>query len=637
MRRRARILRLLAVLIVVGGCTDAVTSSARTLVRVNQAGYAVHGSKEALLMATGTVHGAHFTVVDAHGRPALRGRLGRSRGTWNRRWPHVYGMDFSALDRPGAYTLRAAGARSRRFRIVAPGAYRGLVANALRYFQAQRDGPDAIPGVLARRPSHLRDRAAATFSVPRYRRDRLTGGLSGPTGSVDVAGGWSDAGDYLKFVETASFDEVMLVFALRQYPSGVPDGGALRAEARFGSDWLLKMWDAKRGVLYYQVGLGDGDKRSILGDHDLWRLPQADDRVGARHSSRAYFISHRPVFAANAPGAPISPNLAGRTAAAFALCAQLQAAVDADYARRCLFAGQTLYDRADLHPGGLVTSSPHSYYDEREWRDDVELGAVELYRATRALGGAGMPHPDPSHYLSPAARWADAYMSSPHNGSDSLNLYDVSALAHYDLQGILKSPAVQQLERSDPAIDLPTSPAALQSDSAAQLRLAARRATTDPFRLASVSGNVDTVPHALGNAIAARLYATAHGSPGYDRLAHQQLAWVLGANPWGSSFVVGAGALFPRCLAHQLANLSGSLTGHGALLLGATVDGPTSAPGIRNPGAPDGYRRCASRGLGQYDGHALHYRDDVTVAATSEPTDDYAALALVAFAQEAAR
>jgi endoglucanase len=35
-----------------------------------------------------------------------------------------------------------------------------------------------------------------------------------------------------------------------------------------------------------------------------------------------YFIKYRPVFRAAAPGAPISPNLAGRVAAAFALTAR---------------------------------------------------------------------------------------------------------------------------------------------------------------------------------------------------------------------------------------------------------------------------------------------------------------------------
>lgn len=637
MNRLVRLLLVVAVLVALGGCATTVTSSARTMIRVNQVGYVAPGAKQALLMSSASAHGRGFTVIDSQGRPALHGHLGRARPPWSRRWRHVYGMDLSRLSRPGSYTIRTPGARPRRFRIVAAAAYRHLVANEVSYFEAQRDGSEIIPGALRRRPSHLRDRAGAVYGPPRYRGAGLITPLRSLGATVDAGGGWFDAGDYLKFVQTASFDEVTLLFALREYPTGIADPARLRAEARFGTDWLLKMWDPQRRVLYYQVGVGDGNQRSILGDHDLWRLPQVDDRIGTRAGSRAYFVSHRPVFAANAPGAPISPNLAARTAAAFALCAQVQASVDRAYARRCLLAGQTLYDQADTRPAQLLTASPHGYYDEHEWRDDLELGAAELYRATAQLGGASVPHPDAGYYLTAAARWADAYMASPSNGTDSLNLYDVSAIAHYELDRILSTPAVQQRGGGNPTSDLPTSPGALEADLRSQLVLAARRAAADPFRLASVSGNVDTVPHALGNAIAARLYGSLRGDQRYEPLAREQLDWVLGANPWGTSFVVGAGGSFPRCLAHQVANLSGSLSGHGRLLLGATVDGPTSAGGLRGRGAPDGYRRCASTDLAQYDGHAMHYRDDVTVAATSEPTDDYAALALLAFAQQGAR
>ena len=46
-------------------------------------------------------------------------------------------------------------------------------------------------------------------------------------------------------------------------------------------------------------------------------------------------------------------------------------------------------------------------------------------------------------------------------------------------------------------------------------------------------------------------------------------------------------------------------------------------------------RRCARGGLAVFDGRGLHYRDDVTSFGTSEPTDDAAALALLAFSQQA--
>lgn len=100
------------------------------------------------------------------------------------------------------------------------------------------------------------------------------------------------------------------------------DGGGnaeLDAEARHGMEWLTKMWTGD--VLYAQVGIGVGHEK-LRTDHDVWRLPEDDDKLDVAPGSVDYHIKHRPVFPANQPGAPISPNLAGRVAATFALSAQ---------------------------------------------------------------------------------------------------------------------------------------------------------------------------------------------------------------------------------------------------------------------------------------------------------------------------
>ena len=52
----------------------------------------------------------------------------------------------------------------------------------------------------------------------------------------------------------------------------------LTAEAKFGTDWLLRMWDDPTRTFYYQVGIGTGNAKTA-GDHDIWRLPQADDTI----------------------------------------------------------------------------------------------------------------------------------------------------------------------------------------------------------------------------------------------------------------------------------------------------------------------------------------------------------------------
>src|SRR5438270_342986 len=78
---------------------------------------------------------------------------------------------------------------------------------------------------------------------------------------------------------------------------------------------------------------------------------------------------------------------AGSTPAALALAAQVFRGSDPAYARRCLMVAERIFDRAQTRRiGTLLTTSPHDYYPEVEWRDDLELGAAELARAT-AEGG----------------------------------------------------------------------------------------------------------------------------------------------------------------------------------------------------------------------------------------------------------
>src|SRR6185369_5886828 len=95
-------------------------------------------------------------------------------------------------------------------------------------------------------------------------------------GPIDVEGGWFDAGDFVKFAHTTAYAVGDLLLVRR---GGDRDAG-LAAETERGLRWLDKMWDAEHKTLYAQVGLGTGSEEfGILGDHDVWRLPEADDAL----------------------------------------------------------------------------------------------------------------------------------------------------------------------------------------------------------------------------------------------------------------------------------------------------------------------------------------------------------------------
>ena len=109
---------------------------------------------------------------------------------------------------------------------------------------------------------------------------------------------------------------------------------------------------------------------------------------------------------------------------------------DPAFANQCLTAAQHIFDLANTNPSGnLLTVIPFSFYPETEWRDDLELGATELYLATAS---GGLPAGPAAHAtLRSTCRrrrtWANAYITGPNDAADTLNLYDVSGLAHYEL------------------------------------------------------------------------------------------------------------------------------------------------------------------------------------------------------------
>jgi endoglucanase len=593
-------------------------------VRVDQVGYATGEAKRAFLLAEAPAGGARFAVVDAGGRTVLSGRVGPRTGGWNGRYRAVHRIDFSGLRRPGRYRIVVDGlaAPSPAFRVASRRAlFRGLVADTVRFFQVQRDGAH-VPRQLDRKPSHLTDRHATVYATPVFEGD---GGdvpaapLRPIGGPVDVEGGWFDAGDFVKFTHATAYSVAELLVVQRGLHRR---SRALAAEARHGLRWLDKVWDERHRVLYAQVGLGTGSERfGFVGDHDVWRLPEADDALSVRPGDAEYFIKYRPVFRAAPPGARISPNLAGRVAAAFALGAQVEAGHDRRRARALLHEAASVFAMAKTtRVGELVTAFPHAYYPEDSWEDDMEFGAVELALAARRLGDRRA-----AGWLRAATHWASRYLGSDHR--DALNLYDTSALAHADL--------VRALRRHRHGPGLEVGRRRLLADLRRQLESGAGPARTEPFGSAVDVTQFDAATRTFGYAATARLYRRLTGDPAYDAFGTAQRNWALGANAWGTTFVIGEGTVFPHCPQHQVANLAGSLTGGRRVLVGAVVNGPNGAENFEDIGIPDGARACPVDGRNRFaafDRPDARFLDDVRAWPSVEPAIDFTSTGMLAFA-----
>src|ERR1700685_214221 len=371
-------------------------------IRVNQMGYEAGLAARAYLMTTSPVSGVGFAVKNSGGRTVASGSVGAALGAWGSY--SVYPIDFtlSTADTDTISVSAPVAATSQAFRVDTPAnLYTTPLANNLYFYENERDGPEFISTPLRSVAGHLNDAHAAVYSSPSFDSDdNIIGSLS-PTGAtINAEGGWWDAGDYLKFVQTESYVVALMLAGVRDFPHQMGSGAAtsnFTNEALFGVQWLQHMWDDSSKTLYYQVGIGtDFESYSYLSDHDIWRLPQRDDNYGGTDSTYQY-IRNRPVFVAGTAGSKISPNLAGRLAADFAECFQIFAATNPALANQCLLSAEHIFDLADTAPSGnLLTTAPFDFYPEGEWRDDLELGATELYFAVQ--GGnlpENLPHSNP--------------------------------------------------------------------------------------------------------------------------------------------------------------------------------------------------------------------------------------------------
>lgn len=600
-------------------------------IRVNQIGYESGLSARAYLMTSSAVSGVSFSVKNSGGKVVVSGSVGAKLGSWATY--SVYPIDFT-LAATDTYTISVSGpvsATSLGFRVDTPAnLYTTPLANNLYFYENERDGANFIPTPLRTAAGHLNDANVTVYNTPKFDSNDLIIGSLSPTGpTINAEGGWWDAGDYLKFVQTHSYVVALMLIGVRDFPNqmgSLSTASNFSNEAQFGLNWLEQMWDDSTQTLYYQVGIGtDFESFNYQSDHDIWRLPQADDTYGGTNSQFQY-IRHRPAFVAGTAGSKISPNLAGRLAASFAECFRVFQPTNPTLANQCIFAAEHIFDLANTSPtGNLLTVAPYDFYPETEWRDDLELGATELYFAVQ-FGNLppGLPHSDPMYYLKLAASWAHAYITGPNDGTDTLNLYDVSGLAHFELY--------RAIALAGNPSGLAVTQAQLLSDIAKQISASISNNSKDPFGYGLPWNTYDSVSHGAGLSVMTAEYNYLSSNNTYATDSRRWLANISGANAWGVTFTVGDGDVFPDCMQHQVANLAGSLNGQPPVLAGAVVEGSNSAAtsGLLTgmlacpPGGGDSYKK--------FNGNGAVYKDNVQSYSTDEPAIDLTATSFLMYA-----
>jgi endoglucanase len=435
------------------------------------------------------------------------------------------------------------------------------------------------------------------------------------------------------------------------------------------------MWNDSTQTLAYQVDnsqdwnyYGEGDPSSsnpncggtynslycLITEYDIWTLPQAADNYEQPGDPEpcdpltTFYICNRPVFLAAPPKSLISPNLAGRLAASFAVCYQLNRKQDPALATQCLKASEEVFslaktdmpDPAAAVGSGscescLLTAAPFDGYPETVWDDDMELGAAELALALQTAEKEGdipsrLPQTDPDFYLKEGARFAQCYSDHIYKPgySDTLNLYDVSGLAHFELYRAFKN-------AGDPQ-GLQVSQSSLRQQLLNQTDAAITQSTGDPWGFGVGWADGDTTSHGGGLSVMASEAYSLTNDTTYRTYSRRWLANILGANSWGTSFIVGDGSTFPNCIQHQVANLAGALNGTSGgtpILWGAATEGPDS---YTTSGIVGGMILCPASGIdtfakfngndGAYDpSQTAVFQDNVQSYSTTEPAVDLTA------------
>lgn len=287
----------------------------------------------------------------------------------------VHVIDFSDFDEPGEYTIQAEnGAESGTIVIGGTSTYSSMLYDSLNYFYQNRSGIEiesqyitsGDASSLARAAGHPKDMAEI----------EQTWGYSGSSGTIDVTGGWYDAGDHGKYVVNGGFSLWMMqnqyetavkygfedayadgTMSIPENSNGYPD---LLDEARWEMEWMFSMIvdsGTYEGMLYHKA---HDEKWTALG------IAPADDEMKR--------IVKPPTTAATL-----------NFVACAAQAARLWRGIDDDFADQCLEAAEDSYEAAKKHPdmfAPLDESIGGGAYGDTDVDDEFYWAAMELFITT---------------------------------------------------------------------------------------------------------------------------------------------------------------------------------------------------------------------------------------------------------------
>lgn len=446
--------------------------------RVNQVGYLPGMVKFGMAFAKKEIESKQFKIVDAKSKDEVfTGKVTDNLGSWGKFGYH-YRIDFTEFNKSGSYFIEMGGKRSGTFKI-SKDIYASVADSLIEFLQVQRCGPT---NPRLHKICHLYD-------------SPIVGGDSTVKG-IDVTGGWHDAGDYLKFLNTSCYTTYMLLltYELNTSKAGFDDNKNntpdILEEARVGIDWLVRCNYANNSLI---------NQVQDMRDHDFgWRLPENDT-----------LKYDRPAYKG------IGKNLVGMYSATLALASRIWRVRfhDDAFANKLLATAQKFYALRYSVPDLDQTNS--GMYMDKTYYSKLALGAVELYNAT---GNAG--------YINEAKELMNKA------GSDYWWSWgDINALAHFRIAQYFPEYGNYILNNLN----------------------AFNNNKNGNLYNQGAAFSWGTTHTMLGIVFQAMLWSQLTNSHQFDSLIVTQLDYIFGKNPWGLSFVYQFGTNYAKHFHSQVA------------------------------------------------------------------------------------
>lgn len=489
---------------------QAPASPALPAIRADQHGYLPTAPKIAVWVSTAT-DGAPWELKNAAGKTVSSGTTSRQGGDAES-GDTLHSIDFSDYQTPGAdYTLQIGSETSHPFQIAAD-LYSSLFVDGGRYFYLNRSGvplemPYSGEARWARPAGHLSDSKVACFPD------------SGCDYSLDVSGGWYDAGDYGKYVVNGGLSAWLLLNAYEMAATNghasffadgqlnIPESGNgtsdLLDEARYEIEFLLRM----------QVP--EGQPLAGLVHHKI-------------HDEKWTAMGFRPTTQTEVTRYLHAPSTAAalNVAAVGAMAARLYQQADPAFAERCLKAAKAAFAAALAHPEVLAPAASHTGggpYDDKQLSDDFYWAAAELFTTTGEASYGDVVHKSP-HFVALSDRAGGYPVSFDWATTDvlgSMTLMLHPERINEEERSVLKKEIVRHAERD--------------------LSLIEKQGYHFPFEAGKGGYPWGSNSFVTDNAIVLAFAHQQTGEAKYLNGAYEAMHFILGRNANGFSYVSGYG------------------------------------------------------------------------------------------------